>query len=164
MTISAVMIGPVADGRRYRELPRGVSRWTCTGTATGTATSRVLFNVDFNPQSSPSFQRYVSLDHVGLFTETAALVTLGVRILQALDQWEDAPINVSVGKFEMAVLAAATDMGGEFTTPKYLGRVVGVQLGRLQVVAQEILNTAYYFTASGFISDKPFLAPYFWRS
>lgn len=167
MTTLTVGLAMRRDRRDYPSLPKGVSRWVASssGFSTGAGSGNVLVNVDFNPQSNPEFQDYVSLSSVRVGSETVALTEFGVEIQTDSDDFEDDQGFVSpLGDFQMRTMESATRFRGGFYEPLMLGRVSKGSPGRLQLRMQEILSVNYMFHLTGLISDKPFLAPYFWRT
>jgi len=165
MAISANVV-PVVDRRNYRELPKGMSRWTCIdATLTGVGTSVVTFNILFNLAQDPNFQRYVSVSRIGLETATQPMVILGVEARLNVDMWEETPgANQPVAVFELVNTPDAASYAGVFNSPFYCGRTLKGTFGRIQIFCQEIASTTYTLTMAGFISEKPFLAPEIWRA
>lgn len=165
MAITAT-VTPLRDRRKYSVLPKGVSRWTASdATLTGVGTSTATFDLQFNPGSDPNFQLYVSINRLVISTAAAALVILGVHARLRAAEWEEAPSGVAIpiASFEMINEENATSYIGGIHEAIYLGRTEKGTPGRLQVFIQEIASTTYVFSASGLMSDKPFLAPNFWR-
>jgi hypothetical protein len=78
------------DGRIYRGLPAGIEPWFAQGTCTGTGSGQIGVKIEFNPTSSRQFQKYVSINHVGI-TSTTAVLTDDVECLLRGNNWEKAP-------------------------------------------------------------------------
>lgn len=150
------------DGRKYSQLPKGMSRWSAqmpteTGSETGTAT----FHINFNPNSNVDFQRYVSLHLLTMNCGGVALVIKSCQVLSEPDEWEDYPVVRSLEAFNMRNVIKSTDYAGHtHQGPFYLGRSIKGSQARIKIVMQEINLTTYVISASGLISDKPFIAPY----
>lgn len=157
---------PLIDGRNYPELPDGIQRWTYNPPKqTGGATSTITFQLDFNPNQNATFEKYVGISKIAIFTETAALTEVGVKLSSGSADFEDnaGNTNVPFGRFPMETLDTAVKFAGEWDRPHYFGRVNPGTSGRVSILVQEILNTEYNVYASGLISDRPFLMPWFWR-
>lgn len=165
MTLASA-VSAVIDGRNYQELPNGISRWTANAAiATGTTAGILTWTVSFNPQSDDSFQKYYSIDHIAIVSQTAAINNLGVSVDLAQSDWEDnGSRNHWVTSIVMVVGPQTAEASGAMHEPVYLGRVNPGTAGRLEMKIEEVNTTTYEMNCSGLVSDKPFLAPNFWRA
>lgn len=156
---------PLIDGRIYPELPDGIKRWNSKAASVGAATSTMSFQLKFNNGDSEGFQPYVSINHIGIQTSSAALTKFGCAIWQQNTDWEDSQgLTLPLGGIQMIEGAVASQYIGQWVTPYYLGRVEKGTTGQINIQLQEILSTDYNIVCSGLISDRPFLAPNFWRA
>jgi len=164
-----VLTVPAAiDGRNYKELPPGVSRWTAFGTDTGTvAAANMDFVVQFNADSNPDFQKFVSVDaaSVGFFL-AAGLSVLAVRFRMESVEWEDYAGAPALEVFPMRNFGGvAGNYGGTMENgPYYLGRALASTAGAVRLTVEEVNTAAYTYSMSGLISDNSFLSPRFWRA
>lgn len=159
-----ISLVPKIDGRLYSGLPQGIFRWTAQVNSTGAGSGTMSFHLKFNNGDSPDFQRYASISTMSINCSSVALTKKGAVIWQQSGDWEDYNSSTrSIGSFEMLEGSVATQHAGQFNVPTLLGRVKKATTGQINIQLQEINLVDYTFSASGFVSDKPFLAPNFWR-
>lgn len=166
MTLTQTVI-PRIDGRDYKQLPAGVSRWVATTpTITGTTSGATTFNINFNPDSNPDFQKYVVVSSLSLDVGGVALAILAALVRIPVNQWEDYVAVTSVVEvFPLLNYYNTASHAGQLRYGPYLlGRAVGGTTASLSVLLEEKLNTTYGLAASGLISDRPFIAPEFLRA
>lgn len=168
MSITADFI-PTRDGRAYSELPKGMSFWWADMQVTGDGTGgSASVTCSFNAQLDNVWMPYVSVDHFGYVTHTAAVAAAGRLFAQAAE-WERTlevaggyPISVIKGQ----VVEAATTLQANDAdmAPYYLGKAVQPTAARLFVNFDNIDTAVYLVRIGGMFSDKPFVSQNYWRS
>lgn len=154
------------DGRPYVELPFGIQPWSASRLVTGNAGGgEMQVTFLFNPSADRSFQPYVSLHHVGIIGDVALLTNPVVTVQQNGDNWERAMLSVltAVDLIEMSASLSAVSSTGSSGRVTYLGRVEQGTAGTLKFACLNTNTATMNVVASGFYSDRPFVAQDYWR-
>jgi hypothetical protein len=160
---SATNIPVQQDGRVYAGLPVGIEPWFAQGACTGTGSGQIGVTIEFNPTSSRQFQKYVSINHVGI-TSTTAPLTDDVECLLRGANWEKAPVqSVFFALLEPQVTIDTNYMGDAWNDCFYAGRSLASTTGTIEIRTKDVNTAVARFSISGFVSDRPFIARNDWR-
>jgi len=157
---------PNIDGRDYSILPDGVFRWTYQSTVeTAGATAEAQFDLRFNSNQERTFQPYISIDRISVFTDGAPQSPPNALFYLVGNQWEDYPSSAYFDSIELRPTYSTNAYCGSLSsTPFYLGRAEGGTYATVSVILKEVLNATYRITASGTTSDFPILANEIWKT
>lgn len=151
------------DGRVYEGLPQGIEPWFAYGRAVGTGSGQLGVLLKVNPTASNEFQKYISIDHVGISSTTAEL-TDDVECLLRGEDWEKAPVySIMFARLDPQITIGTPYMGDAWNDTFYAGRSVPGSVGGIEVRTKDVNTAVVRISLSGFVSDRPFLAQHYWR-
>lgn len=123
-------------------------------------------DLNFNPPATRAFQPYVSLVHVGVDTQVAAMVTEEIEVVIKGNDWEKTVIGPStsaiITRISIDQTIGSTDQAGAFNGGYYCGRVQLGTDGTLTVRGADTASAVMNVDLSGFISDRPFVHNKLW--
>lgn len=168
---TAIATMEFSDGREYAELlglrtKGNVQRWLAQGQVVGTvAAATVQVDFEFNPDARDDWQPYVGITQMGADSGVASVDAGHAWVLLGSGAWEDnvGSLNRTVGIMAMHDYNAGGANAGVMNEPMYFGRINKGQQAKLSWIFEEIDAAVYNVSASGLLSDKPFLVPDYWR-
>jgi len=161
MTVSS-FVNVVAQGREYQGLPAGIQPWNASLAEVGDASAGIVdMELRFNPDALETFQTYVSISKVGIRTGVADPLDMDIS-LEAL-HWEKSLVAASmVGVLQTVFTESAVVFAAVYDEGSYLGRTVAGTEGILRIRGANINTATYSLSASGLLSDRPFMHNKHW--